>query len=92
MAQKGRNREGIGMKNNMNEAHPFTTSAMVHSLNALDTVTILRKRDNNHVLAEYKGQKCTAVDNPFSGYFYVDDVYGVFPEGMSDEEIRSRGY
>ncbi len=44
-----------------------------------DTVTIIEHKDNNHDIAEYKGQRCTAIFNPFAGMYYVDDVYGVLP-------------
>jgi hypothetical protein len=40
------------------------------------TVTIINHTDNNNVIAEYNGQKCTAVYNSFVGMYYVDDVYG----------------
>lgn len=69
-----------------------TVRAMVHSLQALAEVTIISKKDNNHVIAEYNGKRCTAVDNPYSGLFYVDDIYGVIPESMTDEDLRARGY
>ena len=53
------------------------TEAVIHSLDGkLDTAIILSHEDNNHCLAEYKGQVYTAVWNPFSGYYYVDDIYG----------------
>ena len=53
------------------------TEAAIHSLHGkLDTEIILSHEDNNHCLAEYKGQVCTAVWNLFSGYYYVDDIYG----------------
>lgn len=54
--------------------------AMVHSLNNLAEVTIIQHIDNNHVIAEYKGKRCTAVFNVFTGLYYVDDVYGVIKE------------
>ena len=55
----------------------MATEAAIHSLHGnLDTAIILSREDNNHCLAEYKGQVCTAVWNPFSGYYYVDDIYG----------------
>lgn len=58
--------------------------AVIHSLSKTsDTpddfireVEIIQKVDNNHVIAEYDGKHYTAVDNPFSGYIYVDDLYG----------------
>ncbi len=53
------------------------TEAVIHSLNGkLDTAIIISHEDCNHCLAEYKGEVCTAVWNPFSGYYYVDDIYG----------------
>ena len=55
--------------------------AKIHSLDgAFDTVTILEEQGNNHVVAEYKGKKCTAVYNPFICCYFVDDVYGVIED------------
>ena len=54
----------------------FETKAMVHSLKDLDTVTIISETDNNNVIAEYKGQRYTAIFNPFVCLYYVDDIYG----------------
>jgi hypothetical protein len=59
----------------------FNTMAMVHSLKAKDEVTIISENGNNDVVAEYKGKKCTAIFNPFSCCYYVDDVYGVIDDG-----------
>jgi hypothetical protein len=58
----------------------FTTKAMVHSLKSQDVVVILHENGCNDVIAEYKGKRCTAVFNPFSGLYYVDDVYGVLQD------------
>jgi len=58
----------------------FKIRAMVHSLKAQDEVTILHEKSNNDVIAEYNGQRCTAIFNPFVCLFYVDDVYGVLPD------------
>lgn len=55
----------------------FKTSAMVHSLNAIAEVTIISESGNNNVIAEYNGIRCTAIFNPFSCLYYVDDVYGI---------------
>ena len=55
----------------------FTAKAMIHSLKKQCEVTILHKRNNNDVIAEYNGVRCTAVYNPFVGLYYVDDIYGV---------------
>ncbi len=55
---------------------PFTTQAIVHSLQAKDKVTIIDDRDVNNVVAEYKGQRYSAVFNTYNGQYYVDDIYG----------------
>ena len=55
----------------------FETEAMVHSLKDLATVKIISQNGNNDVVAEYNGKICSAIFNPFSGHYYVDDVYGV---------------
>ena len=55
----------------------FKTKAMVHSLNAQDKVTILHENGCSDVIAEYKGKRYTAIFNPFSCLYYVDDKYGV---------------
>ena len=56
---------------------PFTTQAMVNSLQGLAEVTILHENNNNDVVAEYNGIRCTAVFNPFVARYYVDDKGGV---------------
>jgi len=58
----------------------FKTKAMVHSLKALDEATILHQKGPNDIVAEYKGKRCTAIFNPFSCLYYVDDVYGVLTD------------
>lgn len=56
------------------------TEGIVHSLRDLAMVEIVEHTDNNHCLARYDGKLCTAIFNPFSGYYYVDDIYGVIEE------------
>lgn len=63
-----------------------TVEAVVHSLNDLDTVTILSENGNNDVIAEYKGVKCTAIYNIFVGRYYVDDIYGIISEAKDTHE------
>ena len=58
--------------------------AIVHSLRDLAMVEIVEHTDNNHCLARYDGKLCTAIFNPFSGYYYVDDVYGVIEESEKE--------
>ena len=55
----------------------FTTKAMIYSSEEQVEVTILHHKNNNDVVAEYNGIRCTAVYNPFTGLFYVDDIFGV---------------
>lgn len=55
---------------------PFETRAMVHSLNGMAKVTIIHFNNNNSVVAQYKGNYYSAVFNPYTWMFYVDDVYG----------------
>jgi len=50
---------------------------MVHSLKAQDEVAILHENGCNDVIAEYKGKRYTAIFNPFSCLYYVDDKYGI---------------
>ena len=38
---------------------------------------IIKSIGDNLYLAEYNGIKCTAIFNFFTGYYYVDDVYGL---------------
>jgi len=58
----------------------YKTKAMIHSLKSTDEVIILHETSNNDVVAEYKGIRCKAIYNPFSGLFYVDDLYGELPD------------
>jgi len=62
----------------------------VHSLNResqgnLAEATIIRRVGDNSYLADYNGVKCTAIFNPFTGRYYVDDIYGVIPDSMLRE-------
>ena len=59
----------------------------IHSLKKdgqsnLAEATIIKKLDDNLYLADYNGVKCTAIFNPFVGYYYVDDIYGIQPEDV----------
>ena len=58
----------------------FTVNAMIHSLSAQGEAKILHEKNNNDVIAEYNGKRCTAVYNPFVGLYYVDDIYGILPD------------
>lgn len=56
----------------------FKTQAIVHSKQAEgpQEVTIVKQNGNNDIIAEIDGKQYTAIFNPFSGYYYVDDIYG----------------
>ncbi|MDR2712048.1 MAG: hypothetical protein LBB91_02920 [Clostridiales bacterium] len=63
----------------------------IHSLkqgekNVLGEATIIKQLGENDYLAEYNGVKCHAIFNIFSGYYYVDDKYGIIKEPVT------RGY
>jgi len=58
----------------------FKAQAMIHSLKDIAEVTIISHEDNNNVIAQYKGQRYTAIYNTFNGLYYVDDVYGILED------------
>ena len=43
----------------------------------LGEAEIIKNIGDNQYLAEYNGVKCTAIFNVFTGYYYVDDVFGM---------------
>lgn len=58
--------------------------AYIHSLkdhknnrHMLGKAEIIECIGDNLYLAEYNGVRCTAIFNPFTGRYYVDDVYGI---------------
>lgn len=63
-----------------NEMQPYKTQAHIHSLNGqMDEITVLEKdesRPQTTYIVDYKGTKCTAILNCFTGSYYADDVYG----------------
>jgi hypothetical protein len=48
----------------------------------LGEATIIKSIGDNLYLADYNGVKCTAIYNFFTGYYYVDDVYGIRPDSQ----------
>jgi hypothetical protein len=59
-------------------------TAYIHSLkdrendrHVLGEAEIIKSIGDNLYLADVNGVKCTAIFNFFTGYYYVDDVYGV---------------
>jgi len=61
--------------------------AYIHSLkdktnnrHVLGEAEIIKNIGDNQYLAEYNGVKCTAIFNVFTGYYYVDDIFGVIKD------------
>lgn len=60
---------------------PYKVQAHLQSLSgAMTEVTIISYVNNNNIIAEYNGIKCTAIFNPFTCSYYVDDKYGIIKE------------
>lgn len=55
--------------------------AMIHSQNDIRECEIVDKVGDNQYIAEYRGTRCTAIFNPFTGLYYVDDIYGIVGDG-----------
>lgn len=55
--------------------------AMIHSQNDIRECEIVDKVGDNQYIAEYRGIRCTAIFNPFTGLYYVDDIYGIVGDG-----------
>lgn len=58
----------------------FTTQAHIHSLDGkFDEITVLDERMDGQqkiYIVDYRGVKCTAIFNPFTGSYYADDNFG----------------
>lgn len=61
-------------------------TALIYSLNNTAEVTIIEMVGNNKYLAEYDGNICAAMFNPFVGLYCVDDIHGRFP-AIPPEEL-----
>lgn len=65
------------LEHNPQECRKVT--AIVHSQEEKGGQTVWianKKKSDNEYLALANGKFCTAIYNPFSGYFYADDIYG----------------
>ena len=63
----------------------------IHSLNGeMREATIIDKTGNNQYIAEYNGVKCTAVFNPFTASYYVDDKYGIIKDTPTKRNDQCR--
>ena len=51
-----------------------------HDRHVLGEAEIIKRIGNDLYLAKYNGVRCTAIFDPFTGSYYVDDVYGQWEE------------
>ena len=51
-----------------------------HDRHVLGEAEIIKQIGDNRYLAEVNGVRCTAIFSFFTGFYYVDDVYGVLKE------------
>ncbi len=56
---------------------PIKLEAMVQSTESMQEVFIVAMNNNNECRAVVGNKLCTAIYNPFTELFYVDDKYGV---------------
>lgn len=67
---------------------PYKAIAMIHSLGSEHEALIVRFEDNNHCRAVFGNKLCSAVYNPYTGMFYVDDIYTLLrPDTQSYKEM-----
>lgn len=60
---------------------PFKEQAHIHSLDGkMDEITILGETmqgQQRTFIADYRGTRCTAIFNVFTGAYYADDKFGI---------------
>ncbi len=60
---------------------PFKEQAHIHSLNGkTDEITILGEMmqgQQRTFIVDYRGTRCTAIFNVFTGTYYADDKFGI---------------
>lgn len=55
--------------------------ALVRSTNTVKEVTLIEKTDDNkYIVITDRGVLCTAIFNPFTNFYYADDLYGKIEE------------
>lgn len=62
------------------QAYIHSLKDRVHDRHVLGEAEIIKKIGDNLYLAEVNGVRCTAIFNPFTERYYVDDVYGIWGE------------
>ena len=63
------------------ECYVHSLKDQVNNRHVLGEATIINSIGDNLYLADYNGVKCTAIYNFFTGYYYVDYVYGIQEQG-----------
>lgn len=65
----------------------MSIQAVIHSLQGEDTVAEIRRlAGDNQYAALYNGEWYSAIFNPFTGRYYVDNLYG----NMTAEQVEQR--
>ena len=59
------------------QAYIHSLKDRVHDRHVLGEAEIITQIGDNLYLAEVNGVRCTAIFNPFTERYYVDDVYGI---------------
>ena len=59
------------------QAYIHSLKDRVHDRHVLGEAEIIKKIGDNLYLAEVNGVRCTAIFNPFTERYYVDDIYGI---------------
>lgn len=55
-----------------------------HDRHVLGDAEIICRIGDNQYLAKVNGVRCSAIFNPFTGTYFVDDVYGVQTKPPTD--------
>lgn len=57
--------------------------ALVHSTNTIRVVTLIEKvGDNKYIVWTDSDVLCTTIFNPFTNFYYADDLYGKIEGGL----------
>lgn len=59
------------------QAYIHSLKDRVHDSHVLGEAEIIKQIGDNLYLAEVNGIRCTAIFNPFTGRYYVDNVYSM---------------
>lgn len=66
------------------KGNDMTRKAMVHSAQEVQDVEIIQYKSANDITVRTKsGTVCHAIDNPFTGLIYADDLYAIIEGGST---------